>query len=108
MSSLVGETVRLSRRQGLRLLAGAALTPVPTKLGTGTSFAQAGGPFRLPELGYAYEPLEPSIDAQTMTIHHTRHHAAYVNNLNKIAANVQVLATKSQEALLADLTVIPD
>jgi Fe-Mn family superoxide dismutase len=108
MNSVVGETVRLSRRQGLKLLAGAAVVPVATKLGIGRVFAQAGGPFRLPELGYAYEALEPNIDAQTMTIHHTKHHAAYVNNLNRIAGNVQVLATKSQEALLADLTVIPD
>lgn len=108
MSTRVGKMVRLSRRDGLKLLAGAALVPVVTKLNTNTTFAQASGPFKLPELGYPYEALEPSIDAQTMTIHHTKHHAAYVNNLNNIATNVQVLATKSPEALLADLTVVPD
>jgi Fe-Mn family superoxide dismutase len=98
----------MNRRDSLKLLAGVALIPAVAKFGIGSAFAQAAGPFKLPDLGYAYEALEPNIDAQTMTIHHTKHHAAYVNNLNNIAGNVQVLATKSQEALLADLTVIPD
>lgn len=44
------------------------------------SFAQA--PYKLPELGFAYNALEPYIDAMTMEIHLTKHHAAYVNNLN--------------------------
>ena len=43
---------------------------------------QAGGPFQLITLPYAYNALEPHIDAQTMEIHHSKHHAAYVNNLN--------------------------
>jgi len=43
---------------------------------------QAAGPFQLITLPYAYNALEPYIDAQTMEIHHTKHHAAYVNNLN--------------------------
>ena len=38
--------------------------------------------FTLPPLPYAYDALEPHIDAQTMEIHHTKHHQAYVNNLN--------------------------
>ncbi|MXS71366.1 superoxide dismutase [Chryseobacterium binzhouense] len=39
--------------------------------------------FELPKLGYAYEALEPTIDAKTMEIHHSKHHQAYVDNLNK-------------------------
>jgi Fe-Mn family superoxide dismutase len=42
----------------------------------------ATGPFQLPDLPYAYDALEPRIDVQTMTIHHDKHHAGYVNNLN--------------------------
>jgi Fe-Mn family superoxide dismutase len=42
----------------------------------------AAAPFQLPELPYAFEALEPQIDADTMRIHHGRHHQAYVNNLN--------------------------
>lgn len=96
----------IDRRAGLKLLAGAALLPVASRFGT--AFAQATGPFKLPDLGYAYEALEPSIDAQTMTIHHQRHHGAYVNNLNTLAANVPVLTSKSQEELLSDLSVVPE
>ncbi|MFY1045333.1 superoxide dismutase [Chryseobacterium sp. GP-SGM7] len=40
--------------------------------------------FELPKLGYAYEALEPTIDAKTMEIHHSKHHQAYVDNLNKV------------------------
>ena len=43
---------------------------------------QAQAPYKVPELGYSYNALEPFIDAQTMEIHVTKHHAAYVNNLN--------------------------
>ena len=42
--------------------------------------------FTLPELPYNYKALEPNIDAQTMEIHHSKHHQAYVDNLNKAAA----------------------
>lgn len=106
----------MNRRDSLKLLAGTAIVPAAIKFGVGSTFAQAPaaapapatGPFKLPPLGYAYDALEPNIDALTMTIHHDRHHAAYVNALNVIAAHTPVLATKSQEALLADLTVVPE
>ena len=45
------------------------------------------GPFKLPPLPYPYDALEPHIDAQTMQIHHDKHHAAYVANLNKAVAD---------------------
>ncbi len=58
--------------------------------------------FKLPELGYAYDALEPNIDARTMEIHHTKHHNGYTNNLNNAIAGTD-LEGKSIEAILANL-----
>lgn len=64
--------------------------------------------FQLMPLPYAYDALEPVIDAQTMTIHHGKHHAAYVNNLNAALEKHPELAGKSLEALLSDLNAVPE
>jgi Fe-Mn family superoxide dismutase len=64
--------------------------------------------FELPKLPYAVDALEPYIDAQTMTIHHDKHHAAYVTNLNGAMEKRPELAGKSLEALLADLSAVPE
>ncbi|MCU0797902.1 MAG: superoxide dismutase [Akkermansiaceae bacterium] len=61
----------------------------------------------LPELGYAYDALEPHIDARTMEIHHTKHHNAYVTNLN-VALEGTGLEDKSLCELIADLSVVPE
>ncbi len=53
-------------------------------------FRIAEGKFTLPSLPYAYNALEPHVDAQTMEIHHSRHHRAYVDNLNKALADTEV------------------
>lgn len=58
--------------------------------------------FTLPPLPYAFNALEPHIDAQTMEIHHDRHHAAYVTNLNKALESAADLANKSLSELLAN------
>ncbi|MCU0771005.1 MAG: superoxide dismutase [Verrucomicrobia bacterium] len=65
-------------------------------------------PFELPALPYDKAALEPYIDAQTMEIHHGKHHNAYVTNLNKAIAGNAVLEAKSIEALIADLASVPD
>ena len=58
--------------------------------------------FELQELGYAYDALEPHIDARTMEIHHSKHHNAYTNNLNNAIAGTDIEGT-SIEDILANL-----
>ena len=65
-------------------------------------------PFTLPPLPYAYDALEPHIDARTMEIHHDKHHAAYVANLNKAVADYPELGKLSIEDLLKDLNAVPE
>jgi len=62
----------------------------------------------LPELGYAKNALEPHIDAQTMEIHHDKHHAAYVTNLNKALESAPDLASKSIEDLIRNMNAVPE
>src|SRR6187402_2330997 len=69
---------RLSRRHALAGLAAITAAPLTVRFAT----AQTAGPFKLDPLPYANNALEPHIDAKTMEIHHDKHHAAYVNNLN--------------------------
>ena len=57
-------------------------------------------PYQLPALPYAFDALEPHIDAKTMEIHHDKHHATYVNKLNEALASHPDLAAKSVEDLL--------
>ncbi len=64
--------------------------------------------FELPKLPYAVDALEPYIDAQTMTIHHDKHHQAYVTNLNTAIAKHPELASKSLEELLRNLNAVPE
>ena len=73
-----------------------AATPAPT------------GPFKLPPLPYPYDALEPHIDAQTMQIHHDKHHAAYVANLNKAVSGHPDLTSKSVEELVAGWEKLPE
>ena len=62
----------------------------------------------LPPLPYAFDALEPSIDAQTMQIHHGKHHQAYVNNLNAALEKAPDVANKELEELLANLNSVPE
>ena len=64
--------------------------------------------FQLAPLPYAYDALEPFIDTLTMQVHHDKHHAAYVTNLNAALDKHPELASKSLEALLMDLNAVPD
>lgn len=64
--------------------------------------------FTLPELGYAYDALEPHFDARTMEIHYTKHHQGYVNNLNTAIAGKADLEAKSLCELIGNLAAVPD
>ncbi len=64
--------------------------------------------FELSKLPYAYEALEPFIDAQTMNIHHTKHHQAYVTNLNAALEKHPELGGWSLDALVAKLAEVPE
>ncbi|MFQ5408167.1 MAG: superoxide dismutase [Anaerolineales bacterium] len=64
--------------------------------------------FELPALPYAHDALEPHIDARTMEIHHGKHHNGYTTNLNKALEGRADLQGKSIEALLSDLSAVPD
>ncbi|OGX41842.1 MAG: superoxide dismutase [Omnitrophica WOR_2 bacterium RIFCSPLOWO2_12_FULL_50_9] len=63
--------------------------------------------FTLPDLPYAFNALEPHIDAQTMQIHHGKHHAAYVNNVNKAIEGKANLESKTIEDLISSINAIP-
>jgi Fe-Mn family superoxide dismutase len=65
--------------------------------------------FTVPPLPYAFDALEPYIDKQTMEIHHDKHHAAYVTNLNKALEQAPALQDKTVEALLEDnCSIVPE
>lgn len=64
--------------------------------------------FKLPELNYGYDQLEPYIDTRTMEIHHTKHHQAYINNLNAALEGHEDLKQLTIEELLTNLEGIPE
>src|SRR5882672_467221 len=64
--------------------------------------------YTLPPLAYPYNALEPHIDARTMEIHHTKHHQAYINNVNNAIKGKADLETKSVEDLIANLNAVPE
>lgn len=113
----------MDRRQALKTL---SLGAVAAPLVPGAAFALAdaaspgkaigqtaipavpAGPFVLPPLGYAFDALEPHFDAATMQLHHDKHHAAYVNNLNKAVAGRKEVEGWTVERLVRDLAQVPE
>ncbi|WP_035607652.1 superoxide dismutase [Haloferula sp. BvORR071] len=70
--------------------------------------AAADAAFSLPKLPYAFDALEPHIDAKTMEIHHDKHHQAYVDNLNKAIAANAALKGQTLEGIVGNLALIKD
>ena len=64
--------------------------------------------YTLPPLAYPYNALEPHIDARTMEIHHTKHHQAYINNVNNAIKGKADLESKSVEELISNINAIPE
>jgi Fe-Mn family superoxide dismutase len=106
-----------TRRQALKTLAATAIAS--TALGNFPTFAQVhvpsltptAGPFKLPPLPYDYNALEPTIDTETMHLHHDKHHAAYVNKLNEALAkepSFVVAPGTNIDELLKNLSTVPD
>lgn len=89
-----------------RLAIGAAITSAA--LGKAQNPPAPAGPFTLPPLPYAFDALEPYIDAKTMEIHHDKHHQAYVTNLNKAIAAHPELGKQSVETLVMNLSTLPE
>ncbi|MDI3306610.1 MAG: superoxide dismutase [Acetobacteraceae bacterium] len=100
-------SVMLNRRALILGGAGIAAAWAPPRSGLAQQ-AAATGPFTLPPLPYAPDANEPHIDAQTMQIHHDRHHAAYVANLNNALKDHAQLARLPLEQILAKLSEVPE
>jgi len=101
----------MTRRDALKktaLLTAATALPWLLRNQAQAADAAPAGPFTLPPLPYAFDALEPYIDARTMEIHHDKHHQTYVGNLNKAVAGQTGLAGKSVEDLLRDLSAVPE
>lgn len=104
----------ITRRQALQttaLLTAAAATALPSSpLLAAAPPVPPGpeGPHKLPPLPYPVDALEPHIDAQTMTIHHGRHHQAYITNLNKALVGHEALAGQSITDLVRNLSAVPE
>jgi superoxide dismutase, Fe-Mn family len=98
----------LTRRELLHTAAtGVALLSLPGACLLAADEKKDPGPFTLPDLPYAFDALEPHIDAKTMEIHHDRHHKTYVDNLNKAVAGTE-WATKQIQDILAHLNQVPE
>ncbi len=102
----------MNRRDSIKLAVGAsaaAFLPPLVGAGSDAALAQTVAPpaFTLPPLGYAFDALEPHIDAETMRIHYEKHHAGYVKNLNDIAAQHASLAGVSMAKTLRAIDKLP-
>jgi superoxide dismutase, Fe-Mn family len=100
----------MTRRDAIKTVAltAGALTLAPSLL-RGENEEKLTYPYKLPDLGYAYDALEPHIDTLTMQIHHDKHHAAYVENLNKALADADPKFQKmTLEELLTGLDQLPE
>ena len=100
----------MTRREAIQKVAWitAATAVAPRTIAQGNTAQVSPGPFILPPLPYAFDALEPHIDARTMEIHHDKHHAGYVLKLNAAVEATPALAGRSLEAMLTHLDRVPE
>src|SRR3954467_13886395 len=100
----------MTRREALQRtgLAAAIATVGQINLTAADAPTTPTGPFTLPKLPYAFDALEPHIDAKTMEIHHDKHHAAYVKNLNDALKKAPDYKYGSIAEILAHLNAVPE
>ncbi len=105
------ETPRLSRRDALKIIgAGVAVASLglPRAAAAAAPAIRPALDWELPKLPYAYDALEPHIDAKTMEIHHTKHHQAYITNAKNLLKDHPDLLARGPEALVRDLASVPE
>ncbi len=104
----------MNRRTAIKQMGGLAsavlLTSAGTKAGAIPQAAAPAptGPFTLPPLMYSYDALEPYFDAETMHLHHDKHHQSYVDKLNAAVAGHPEVAGKTVYELVANLDAVPE
>lgn len=102
----------MTRRQAIKTTALAAAAVSAAQISHGqpvtTSIKNQPGPYSLPSLPYAFDALEPHIDAKTMEIHHDKHHGTYVAKLNEALATAPDIRSIVIEDLLKDLNAVPE
>jgi Fe-Mn family superoxide dismutase len=99
--------IQVTRRQVLQSAAAGAAALTLSPLSIQAQEKKEGG-FQLPKLPYAYDALEPHIDAETMKIHHDKHHAAYIANLNKaLAGHPDLLGKEHVSDILKNIDSVP-
>jgi Fe-Mn family superoxide dismutase len=106
----------MTRRDAIKMIGGgAAMVGLGglSRTWAADAVLSAGGgsikqPFVLPKLGYAYDALEPHVDALTMEIHYSKHHAAYIKNANKALEGHPALAVMTAEEILVNLPSIEE
>ena len=100
----------MTRREAIKqtALLGATIATISPLASVSAQPAGATPQFKLPPLLYPFDALEPHIDARTMEIHHGKHHAAYVKNLNDAINEAPSLADRSIEEIIRNLDKVPE
>jgi Fe-Mn family superoxide dismutase len=105
------DTPRLTRREAIKII-GTGVAVAGLGLGKVTAAESTAAvpslDWELPKLPYAYEALEPHIDARTMEIHHSKHHQAYITNAKALLKDHPGLLARGPEALVRDLGSVPE